>query len=181
MDEKLILDTLYSSLSTGFKQGAVRLELQQTLYDCKLDNNSLLKEVTRVMNKEIEHRSKMEGDKKHVGVNEVEILDGRVKFSGERQSGSHDKKEESKEDKMFPAISSLSLQMSELTDLTKRREADMEELKKKLERCESRLNAQGREKPENKCPTCKAKNAKFCPHCLKCGGEGHKKADCTVN
>ena len=28
IDEKLILDTLYSSLSTGFKQGAVRLELQ---------------------------------------------------------------------------------------------------------------------------------------------------------
>ena len=46
MDEKLIKDTLYSSLSTGFKQGAVRLELQQTLHDCNLDNNSLLKEVT---------------------------------------------------------------------------------------------------------------------------------------
>ena len=104
IDEKLILDTLYSSLSTGFKQGAVRLELQQTLHDCKLDNNSLLKEVTRVMNKEIEHKTKMEGDKKNVGVNEVEILNGGMKFSEDRRTGMQDKKGESKEEKMFSAI-----------------------------------------------------------------------------
>ena len=182
MDEQLIKDTLYSSLSTGFKQGAVRLELQQTLNNCMLDNNSLLKEVTRVMNKEIEHKSKMEGDKKHVAVNEVDILNGRDSFTEDRRSGIHDKKGESKEDKMFSAITNLSLQMSELSDLTKRRESEMEELKKKLERCEARLNAQDK-KPKNKCPTCEARKAKFCPHCLGCGAEGHKKndKDCPLN
>ena len=182
MDEQLIKDTLYSSLSTGFKQGAVRLELQQTLNNCRLDNNALLKEVTRVMNKEMEHKSKMEGDKKHVAVNEVEILNGSGSFSGDRRSVMHEKKGESKEDKMFAAITTLSLQMSELSDLTKRRESEMEELKKKLERCESRLNNQDK-KPKNKCPTCEARNAKYCPHCLGCGAEGHKRNDkeCPLN
>ena len=182
IDEQLIKDTLYSSLSTGFKQGAVRLELQQTLNNCTLDNNSLLKEVTRVMNKEIEHKSKMEGEKKHVSVNEVDILNGRDSFSDDRRGGVHEKKGESKEDKMFSVITNLSLQMSELSDLTKRRESEMEELKKKLERCEARLNSQDK-KPKNKCPTCEARKARFCPHCLGCGAEGHKKNDkeCPLN
>ena len=101
MDEKLISETLYSSLSTGFKQGAVRLELQQTLNDCKLNNNTLLKEVTRVMNKEIEHKSKMEGDKKQgdkkqVQVNEVDILDGRRQ--SERRNQDWDNGGQSRED-----------------------------------------------------------------------------------
>ena len=180
IDEKLIKDTLYSSLSTGFKQGAVRLELQQTLHECQLDNNALLKEVTRVMNKEIEHKNKMESDKKHVAVNEVDVLNGRERFPEERRSVAYDKEGESKEDKMFSALTNLSHQMSELADLTKKRDAEMQELKKKLERCEARLSAQEK-KPANKCPTCIAKKARFCPHCLGCGEEGHKKNECPLN
>ena len=56
---------------------------------CKADDNPLLKEVTRVMNNEIEHK-KMEGDKKHA-VNEVEILNGRKRFPEERRIMVYDK------------------------------------------------------------------------------------------
>ena len=56
---------------------------------CKADDNPLLKEVTRVMNNEIEQK-KMEGDKKHA-VNEVEILNGRKRFPEERRIMVYDK------------------------------------------------------------------------------------------
>ena len=188
MDEKLISETLYSSLSTGFKQGAVRLELQQTLNDCKLNNNTLLKEVTRVMNKEIEHKSKMEGDKKQgdkkqVQVNEVDILDGRRQSERRNQDG--DNGGQSREDKMFSAISNLTLKVTELAEISKKKDEEMQDLKKKLEKCETKLADQDN-KPrkvtfKNKCPTCETKGLRFCKHCLTCGATDHKMKECPEN
>ena len=188
MDEKLISETLYSSLSTGFKQGAVRLELQQTLNDCKLDNNTLLKQVTRVMNKEIEHKSKMEGDKKQgdkkqVQVNEVDILDGRRQSERRNQDG--DSGGQSREDKIFSAISNLTLQVTELSEMSKKKDAEMQDLKKKLDKCETKLADQDN-KPrkvtfKNKCPTCETKGLRFCKHCLTCGSTDHKMKECPEN
>ena len=184
MDEKLIADTLYSSLSTGFKQGAVRLELQQTLNDCKLDNNKLLKEITRVMNKEIEHKCKMEADKRQVNVNEVDILDGRERLSEDRGNPSHDSRGQSMEDKVFTAISNLAVQVTELSELSRKKDVEIQDLKKKFEKWESKLADQDKEKPRkgrfNKCATCEA-NRTFCNHCHKCGKTDHKIKDCPEN
>ena len=187
MDESLIQKTFYESLATGFKQGAVRLELQKTLRDCTLTENQLLQEVAHVMNKEMEHKAKMEGDKNYVEVKEVDILNGR---SSEATGCRGESKAvgDSKEGMMCSAINALVAQVSELTTYTKTKDEEIKDMKKQLAQCLSKLgelSGEAKSKPETnkkkwltKCESCTANNVKMCRHCFFCGKDDHKIKDC---
>ena len=187
MDSSLIQKTFYESLATGFKQGAVRLELQKTLRDCTLTENQLLHEVSLVMNKEIEHKAKMEADKNYVEVKEVDILNG-VEGSATGCRGELKAAGDSKEGMMCSAISALTAQVSELTTYTKSKDEEMKDMKKQLAQCLSKLgqlsgedkSKQGAQKKKwlTKCENCTAGNIRICRHCFVCGKDDHKIKDC---
>ena len=196
MDRSLIQKTFYESLATGFKQGAVRLELQKTLRDGLLTDNQLLHEINLVMNKEIEHKNKMEADKSYVEVKEVDILNGR-EFGNTGNKGSSMEKDregsrrdmEKGEGMVFSAINALTAQVSELTTYTKTRDKEMQEMQKQLTKCWSKLGElSGEEKDKKKskvwfkqCENCSKANIRFCRHCFVCGADDHKIADCPEN
>ena len=187
MDSSLIQKTFYESLATGFKQGAVRLELQKTLRDCTLTENQLLHEVSLVMNKEIEHKAKMEADKNYVEVKEVDILNG-MECGATGCRGELKAAGDSKEGMMCSAISALTAQVSELTSYTKSKDEEMKDMKKQLAQCLSKLgqlsgegkSKQGVQKKKwlTKCENCTAGNVRICRHCFVCGKDDHKIKDC---
>ena len=196
MDRSLIQKTFYESLATGFKQGAVRLELQKTLRDGLLTDNQLLHEINLVMNKEIEHKNKMEADKSYVEVKEVDILNGREFGNTGNKGSSMEKGEgarremEKGEGMVFSAINALTAQVSELTTYTKTKDKEMQEMQKQLTKCWSKLGEfSGEEKDKKKdrkvwfkqCDNCSKANIRYCRHCFVCGADDHKIADCPEN
>ena len=182
IDQSLIQKTFYESLSTGFKQGAVRLELQKTLRDANLSVSDLLDEINLVMNKEEDHRNKRGENQKKVGVKEVDLFSG----SGSRTQTKSRDIGDTDDGMLCSAITALTTQVSELTSITKERGDEMKTMKKQVEKCLARLAELSGEKEEpkkirfKKCDECE-KNKKFCRHCYICGSGQHKFADCPEN
>jgi hypothetical protein len=172
-------------LASGLKQGAVRLELQKTLRDAKLTERELLAEVRLLMNKESDHKNKMAGSRNSVGVKEVDILNGSSGRFMQKPRAAGDP-----EDGMLcSAITALTSQVSELTNITKERDQEMKTLKKQVDKCMEKMAELSGEKSDSgdggrkrfeKCDDCK-RNKKFCRHCYKCKTGLHKAVDCPEN
>ena len=185
IDESLIQKTFYESLATGLKQGAVRLELQKTLREAKFTERELLAEVRLLMNKETDHKNKMAVNRNNVGVKEVDILNG----SSGRLSKKPRDAGDSDDGMLCSAITALTSQVSELTNITKERDQEMKMLKKQVDKCMVTLAELSGEKVDSgdggkrrfeKCDDCK-RNKKFCRHCYKCKTGLHKAVDCPEN
>ena len=160
---------------------AVR-ELQKPLREGKLTEQELLAEVRLLMNKESEHQIKMAGNKKSVGVKELDILNGSSGYSQKKSHGVGD----TDEGKLCSAITALTTQVSELTCITKERDQQMKSMQEKVDKCMAKLSQLSGSKADSggqrfkKCDDC-AKNKKYCRHCFTCGSDQHKAADCPEN
>ena len=87
------------------------------------------------------------------------------------------------------AITALTSQVSELTNITKERDQEMKALRSKVDKCMDRLAELSGEKTDSssngkkrfeKCDDCK-KNRRYCRHCYICKTGLHKAVDCPEN
>ena len=132
MNDVLLKRKLFSSLATGLKQGAVRLELQSTLNECKLSDKELVKEVGRIMTKETEHQNKQGGN--IVDVNEMEILNGAQRGVGDTGSKVNDTGSKGKDDIILAALNKLTVQASQTNSKLTEMQEEVEELRGKIEK-----------------------------------------------
>ena len=187
MDNTLLKDSFFSSLATGFRQGAVRLELQSTLRNQTLSDRELIHEVGLVVAKEQQHLLKMEGAKEDVSVEEVEVLNGGNRYGGGGRPSGGSKVPESRpvDQEILGAIADLKVDVNR--KLTKVQD-DVQDLKSRVAQCEQRWveRATGgpilpvkAKKPFKflKCTNCE-EGGKKCFHCTTCGELGHKRGDC---
>lgn len=189
MDDSLLRDSFFTSLATGFRQGAVRLELQATLRNQALADKELIREVGLVVAKEQQHLLKMEGEKGVVSVDEVDVLNGVGKNGGGGSSGSSKVTESRPVDQeILGAIKDLKVDVNR--KLTKVQD-DVQDLKTRVAQCEQRWVetatggpvlpvGQGGKKPPFrfiKCTNCE-RDGKKCFHCTTCGKLGHKRDNC---
>ena len=189
MEASLLRDSFFSSLATGFKQGAVRLELQGTLRNQALTDRELIKEVGFVVAKEQQHLLKSEGEKGVAFVDEVEVLNGGNRHGGGGSGGGGSKVPESRpvDHEILGAIKDLKVDVNR--KLTKVQD-DVQDLKTRVAQCEQRWVEtatggpvlpvdQRNKKPYKfiKCAKCEEEGSK-CFHCTTCGLLGHKRDAC---
>ena len=193
MDSALLRDSFFSSLATGFRQGAVRLELQSTLRNQTLSDKDLIREVGQVFAKEQQHLLKMEGEKGVATVNEVDVLNGgggKNGGGGSGGSGGGAKVPETRavDQEILGAIKDLKVDVNR--KLTKVQD-DVQDLKTRVAQCEQRWVEtatggpilpvdQRNRKPAYKfikCAKCE-EDGKKCFHCTICGELGHKRDVC---
>ena len=192
MDSSLLRDSFFSSLATGFRQGAVRLELQSTLRNQALSDRELIHEVGLVVAKEQQHLLKMAGDKGVVSVDEVDVLNGgqRCGGGGAGAAGAANKVPETRavDQEILGAIKDLKVDVNR--KLTKVQD-DVQDLKTRVAQCEQRWVEtatggpvlpvdQRNRKPVYKfikCSKCE-EDGKKCFHCTICGELGHKRDSC---
>ena len=162
IDEAMIRRTFLSALATGVRQGAVRLELQNLLRNCKLNDEDLLKEIGQIAAKEREHQAKMGSvSSRSAVVNEIDLLNGKESCS--------DKVQGKKDDSVIAMLNKLSAQVAELSTLKN----EVKSLQDKMARQEGK----GETKKFVKCDECQ-RSGIFCKHCTNCGQLGHKRFQC---
>lgn len=187
MDMSLLRDSFFSTLATGMKQGAVRIELQSTLRNQTLTDKALIHEVGRVVAKEQQHLLKMEGGN-DVSVKEVEVVNGGRRNGGGSNGSNSVPESRAVDTQILNAINDLRVDVNhKLTKVTD----DVQDLKTRVAQCEQRWveSATGgpvlpvkQKKPFVrfkfiKCKDCEASGMK-CFHCTTCGALDHKRDQC---
>ena len=184
LEEKMVRKRFFHSLCVGLKRDTVRLELQTTLKNVdinELEDVDLLKEVSQVVARDTEHRSKMKPSR-NIAVNS---LDER---SGEQGRQECDQKSSS-EKTILAEISKLTAKVNELSSVKN----EIKELKKQMstnsvskddskeKETGNRSNYGGGGKSRFvKCKPCEASGS-FCTHCSICGAADHKRIKCPKN
>ncbi len=181
LDETMVNRRFFHALGVGLRKETVRLELQPTLNMMTADDEDLVDLVSKIVTRDAERRQKVKGGGKNASTN---ALEADLDLCCSTNNSPVFPNKSSKEDAILAEVRNLAVSMNELKTV----KTDVENLGKKIENVERRLNAvengagaggsggsRGYKFP--KCQACETTKS-FCNHCSKCGSADHKKKDC---
>ena len=188
-DEQLVRRKCFHVMSVGFAKDTIRLELQQTLKNVDQTDQNLLKEISQVVARDVEHRKKSRSGKGKANVNR---LDAGYEEKTVNTSAA--------DNVVLAEISKLTAKINDLTASQSTVQNEMQQLKKELagndgnNRTSNPNNGNGGFANNNnngnggfgyrrrfvKCHACERNNS-FCNHCLICGSTEHKRFECKKN
>jgi hypothetical protein len=170
-----VRERFFHALSVGLKKDTIRLELLPLLKQRNLEDDELIAEVSLVVARDDENRSKTKG--KNAASNAIGGGDERSSSNTPRQAPQQTDKQKERDEvqaEILKKVTELMSVKTEVGELAKRIDA----LEKKGAQGGGNRNVQW--KFPLKCKMCEAAKA-FCTHCSNCGEGGHKRKDCTKN
>ena len=166
-----VKDRFFHALSVGLKKDTIRLELLPLLKQRNLEDDDLLAEVSLVVARDNENRTKTKG--KNAATNAIGGEEERSSSNTPKQTDKQKERDEVQA-QILQKVTDLMSVKTEVGELAKRIDA----LEKKGQQSGG-YNGQWKKFPM-KCKMCEAAKA-FCTHCTNCGDGGHKRKDCTKN
>ena len=174
LDVAMVRKRFFHAVAVGLKKDTIRLELQPALKNTDMEDEDLLKEISMVVARDTEHRTKLKTGK-NVVTNSLDVEMDEKKASEETRCVA--KGMRSKDDQILTEITKLAVKVNALAAV----QTEVETLKKQMDQYdEENKGGNGRRRRFVKCESCEKSKA-FCTHCSTCGAGDHKRKECPKN
>ena len=174
LDVAMVRKRFFHAVAVGLKKDTIRLELQPALKNTDMEDEDLLKEISMVVARDTEHRTKLKTGK-NVATNSLNVETDEKKAS--EGTRCLEKVVRSKDDQILTEITKLAVKVNALAAV----QTEVETLKKQMDQYdEGNKGGNGRRRRFVKCESCEKAKA-FCTHCSTCGAGDHKRKECPKN
>ena len=174
LDVAMVRKRFFHAVAVGLKKDTIRLELQPALKNTDMEDEDLLKEISMVVARDTEHRTKLKTGK-NVATNSLNVETDEKKAS--EGTRCLEKGVRSKDDQILTEITKLAVKVNALAAV----QTEVETLKKQMDQYdEGNKGGNGRRRRFVKCESCEKAKA-FCTHCSTCGAGDHKRKECPKN